>query len=278
MARIKPKTAGVSARREAVFRTVAGGTLGCAYLPKTGPRQGYTGRFNDEYIGIFVLRGRGVAYAPDGTEQPVGPGDFIQHLPGGPHGVVPHDDRWVEFYFRFPGSLCAALRDIGVLDERPVLHPGLDAELLERLDLLLTDLQRTPQRRLGQVLCRMHELVVTAYRLDHEPRADQTAQMIDEACAALARDPEARIDLPALAISLGLSYDRFRKLFRGQVGVSPGEYRIRRRIDHAQHLIAQERLSVKAAAYRLGYPDPYTFSKQFKRYTGQSPTAFLRSL
>jgi len=274
MARPPRKPSADRDRREVAFRTLTGGTIGCAYLTKRHGQGGYTDRLHDEYVGVFVLRGRGVCFYGDPKPHSVGPGDFIQHFPGHRHGVLPREDHWQEFYFRFPEPMCRALAEMGLLDTRPVLRPGLDAGLLERFERLLADMRQAPPRQIGVVMARMHELLVTIQLLDRQPRASQTQRWVDAACEALGRHPEARLDIAKVAGQLGLSYDRFRKLFRGQVGVSPGEYRIRRRIDHAQHLLAQERLSVKAAAYRLGYPDPYTFSKQFKRYTGQSPTAF----
>ena len=38
--------------------------------------------------------------------------------------------------------------------------------------------------------------------------------------------------------------------------------------------LGQERNSVKAAAYRLGFSDPAAFSRAFKRWTGISPSEF----
>ena len=46
----------------------------------------------------------------------------------------------------------------------------------------------------------------------------------------------------------------------------------RRRL--AIRYLALERISVKAAAYRLGFSDPAAFSRAFKRWTGSSPSDF----
>ena len=86
------------------------------------------------------------------------------------------------------------------------------------------------------------------------------------------------LGMTALSARLGLGYERFRKVFRQRVGMSPGEYRIRRRIDRARALIAQHRLSNTQVAHALGYRDPFTFSKQFKQVVGVSPGAFRRTV
>ena len=48
--------------------------------------------------------------------------------------------------------------------------------------------------------------------------------------------------------------------------------------DRAQALIWQHRLSNKQIAYELGYPDPFTFSKQFHQVTGRWPEEYRRGL
>ncbi len=67
-----------------------------------------------------------------------------------------------------------------------------------------------------------------------------------------------------------MGYDRFRKTFREVVGLSPGEYRIRRRIQEASRLL-RSGTPVGEVAHRLGYADQFAFSKQFKSRTATAP-------
>ena len=50
--------------------------------------------------------------------------------------------------------------------------------------------------------------------------------------------------------------------------------RLRRRL--ALRLVREQGLSVKEAAYRLGFSDPAAFSRAFKRWTGSSPGEMRR--
>ena len=60
------------------------------------------------------------------------------------------------------------------------------------------------------------------------------------------------------------------------MGVSPGDYRIRRRIDRAQRLLMDPERQIKDIAAELGYPGPAAFSAQFNRFAGYSPNLFRR--
>ena len=99
---------------------------------------------------------------------------------------------------------------------------------------------------------------------------------VDEACRLLAEEADGRTTLDQVARRLGLSYESFRKDFRARMGLSPGDYRIRRRMDRARELLVASRESIKEIAYELGYPNASVFSLQFKREVGLSPEHYRR--
>jgi AraC family transcriptional regulator len=64
--------------------------------------------------------------------------------------------------------------------------------------------------------------------------------------------------------------------FRRYQGTSPYQYLMRRKMNlAAEHLIENGGL-VKEAAQRLGFADPYHFSRAFKSVHGVAPQALLR--
>lgn len=272
-------------RTELLYRSApwgpAAAAVDCGFMLKPDGRGAYRDRRMPRYVGVFVLRGSGAHIDPRGRSHRVEAGCFIQHPPGLLHSLVPDaDGRWAEFFFQAPAPLYRALVDLGsVSGNNPVLRTGLDAGLIQGFEALMDLGRRTPGGDAPRMLVHVHELLVTLHRLDAQRRQPHPhADAVTQACAWLGRDLHRDLDLTDLAQRLNLSYERFRKVFRDRVGVPPGEYRIRRRIDRARTLIAQDRLSNKEAAYRLGYPDPFTFSKQFKRYVGLSPDAFRRTV
>ena len=80
---------------------------------------------------------------------------------------------------------------------------------------------------------------------------------------------EVRID--RVAADMGLSRQTLYRRLKDE-GVTFEEL-----LDDLRHRLAlrylrADRLSVKAAAYRLGFSDPAAFSRAFKRWTGTSPS------
>ena len=66
----------------------------------------------------------------------------------------------------------------------------------------------------------------------------------------------------------------FRQLFRQRYGVSPKQYVIRLRMQHAASLIRAGYHSLQEVAARCGYADYKHFSVEFKRIMGVSPSQY----
>ena len=71
----------------------------------------------------------------------------------------------------------------------------------------------------------------------------------------------------------GISHTYLAKIFLLEFGMSPKEYVIKRRMNHAKVIIdSGEMDSVKQLALSVGYTDALYFSKVFKNHYGMSPT------
>ncbi|MBN2062099.1 MAG: helix-turn-helix domain-containing protein [Deltaproteobacteria bacterium] len=82
------------------------------------------------------------------------------------------------------------------------------------------------------------------------------------------------IDFREIAESLFMSYDNFRRRFKQQVGLSPHRYFLMRKIERAKELLLFTDLEVKEVAERLGFSDPYYFSRVFKDWARLPPAKF----
>lgn len=253
------------------------GQIGVGFLPKPGRIVDATDDRPHHYSAVWCLRGSGTYVDDGGTAWPLRAGSLFHRFTDRRHSTRfdPGCD-WAECFIALAGTLAVALAAVGVIDpRRPVQHPGLDIGLATELHELVGTLRAAPERDLPSLTVRLVGILTALCMRDHaDVAADPQRAVIDRACRRLTEDP--RLDLARLARESGLSYERFRKRFREQVGVSPGEYRIRRRIDRARTLLQTPGTAIKAVAQELGYPNPYAFSAQFKLVVGESPEAFRR--
>jgi AraC-like DNA-binding protein len=79
-----------------------------------------------------------------------------------------------------------------------------------------------------------------------------------------------------LADLAAISEPHFKAKFRRQVGMPPGEYLNRNRIERAAALLAESDLSVTQVAHRLGFNSSQYFATTFKRFTHASPGEVIR--
>ncbi|MFF1573480.1 helix-turn-helix domain-containing protein [Leifsonia sp. NPDC058292] len=68
----------------------------------------------------------------------------------------------------------------------------------------------------------------------------------------------------------------FAERFRELVGESPSRYLTALRMEQAERLLGDERLSIAEAAHRLGYGSDAAFSRAFRRHAGESPASWRR--
>lgn len=85
------------------------------------------------------------------------------------------------------------------------------------------------------------------------------------------------LNMAAVAKQLGMSRFQFAHLFREQVGQSPYQYLITRRITHASALLRRGHRSVTEAALSVGFQDLGRFSRSFRRQLGCSPREYRRA-
>lgn len=82
-----------------------------------------------------------------------------------------------------------------------------------------------------------------------------------------------RLSLEALAQAAGLSVRQFTRAFRAELGCSPHQYILRRRIEQARRLIVQG-MPLAEVAQHCGFADQSQFTRVFQRCTGSTPGRF----
>lgn len=76
-----------------------------------------------------------------------------------------------------------------------------------------------------------------------------------------------------LAEHFHLTPQHINYLFKHELGISPTAFILRERVHRAHSLLREGALTVQEVANRVGFDDPFYFSKTFKRITGISPSS-----
>jgi transcriptional regulator GlxA family with amidase domain len=89
-------------------------------------------------------------------------------------------------------------------------------------------------------------------------------------------DPAADLRVPVLAARVGMSERHFSREFARAVGIPPGDYVERVRVDVARRLLESERVLVSVAAARSGFGTAETMRRAFLRRVGVPPDHYRR--
>jgi AraC-like DNA-binding protein len=262
-------------RGQTVYRTLGvggeAGLIGVGLVHKSAGNDGRATR-RTHWSAVLCLQGSATFRGGDGRAHAIVPGTVFQRFPRVPHSLdIAAQPRWCECWVALGPPAAEALTAFGLADpSRPVFTLGDPGRIQGAIEALLPRLHGSDAARLPQLAAEVFTLAVSL--LSAGPRRDADDPRIAAACRRLGEDP--RLELEVLAAEIGLTYERFRKDFRAATGLSPGAYRIQRRIERARSLLLEPGMTVQRAATELGYPDAFTFSAQFRRVVGTSPTAW----
>ena len=223
----------------------------------------------------LLLSGSGTYVDGTGRMIPLQPGSVYHHFPGTKARVtLSGDPSCSECFLLCDHDTFAGLNKLHVIPDTEVLlldSPGRAVNAFLRLrescDISMSVKGR--RRLTGELILFLSGL----YEKALQPQGDRFwEEIVRRAAQDLGENLADRIHPQDLARRYHVSYPSFRRAFRRIMRVSPGEYRIRQRIDSACALLASH--PVKDVAERLGYCDPFTFSIQFKKFTGTPPSEF----
>ncbi|HKK17844.1 MAG TPA: AraC family transcriptional regulator, partial [Opitutales bacterium] len=122
------------------------------------------------------------------------------------------------------------------------------------------------------------QILAQVWRDAHTPARCDPDVSILRLMDRLREQPSQRLSLEEMAEETHLSVAQFNRRFFALSGETPVNFAIRQRINHAKHYLHGSSLQISEIANALGYSDIYFFSRQFKKDTGMSPSAYRSEL
>jgi transcriptional regulator GlxA family with amidase domain len=100
------------------------------------------------------------------------------------------------------------------------------------------------------------------------------ANRIDSVIQHMAAHCDGTLTLDELAAHANLSATHFSYLFKLKTGFAPIDYFLRMKMQKACRLLDMTDLAINEIASRLGFGDPYYFSRAFRKIMQMSPSEY----
>jgi AraC-like DNA-binding protein len=219
---------------------------------------------------IAVLGGKGY-YEDDGGILPV-EGGMIGIIPDARPGILyaDHLDPYHKAYCRFGGDYARAMavRVLGSRRER-FFHDPRTADLGERIRRM----GHIHRRELPELLTGDGVMLLDTLRTLGGGGALREGLRLTGADIRnyLSERVSSPTDLGRAARDLGVSRSTLCRTAQKDTGLTVQRLHQGYKIEWAKRLLQSRRMSIAEVAYRVGFSDPYYFSRVFRRVTGRSP-------
>ena len=230
------------------------------------------------YVLEYIVSGRG-SVRLERRRHELGPGMVFAYAPTAHIDMAADSQDPMVKYF-----LSVAGRGVPGRFKRCGVELGHTRQLAAHAEVtsVLEDLVREGQRS-GALARRICDALFELLLLKIEdtatlaPHANEPAREAFLRCKALIdAEAERLATLEEIAAATGVEASSVCRWFRRFQGTSPYQYLLRRKMNiAAEHLVENGGL-VKEAAQRVGFADPYHFSRAFKSVHGVAPRALLR--
>ncbi len=234
----------------------------------------------DKYILHYILRGEGALYL-DNREYKVREKQAFLLPPGMPTYYRAGEKRpWEYVWIHFHGfKAMELLEEAGLTRKKPVFVPTASDDGIGECFL---DILRHPREEYACIgnLYKLFQLLIdqSASRQEKAKMQGTMSNYVKMAIDYISQKYSEPVRIQEIASYCGLERSYLSKIFKYATGYTPQEYLIWYRINMAKQLLREQAMPVQHISYAVGYNDPLTFSKVFKKETGVSPSKWRQDV
>ncbi|MBQ8432022.1 MAG: helix-turn-helix transcriptional regulator [Clostridia bacterium] len=208
-------------------------------------------------------------------------------VPRGALVSIPQGSEYSVRFLHCDGTPVTLLVEFCLFSEQPLCISS-EIEILEKS---LTDMEviailtrlpsyfSMPSRPMLEIQSDLYKLLsLLALRKERRIIRRRGLQTIEKGIRYLQTDEKQTLSVEEIARSCFVTPAYFRRLFKEYTGMSPSEYRAKRKAEQAKTLLLHTDLSVAEIAGQLGYDNPSYFCRAFKKETGTAPTEYQKAM
>lgn len=248
-------------------------------IQRCAPSYSFGPIIRDRYILHYVFEGEGVLRI-DGKELKVKSNSFFL-LP--PDVLVQYqaDEKkpWQYAWIHFHGFKSTEIvRSIGMTRKEPVYVPIEENSQLKDAVINLIMYKENEYACIGYMYILFDKMNRWTRHVEKKAGTNlRTMNYMREAIQYINTKYCESIMVQQIADHCGVDRAYLSKIFKYATGNTLQEYLIQFRIIRAKQLLKDTDLSVKYVSYSVGYNDPFTFSKVFKKQEGVSPSVWRKN-
>ena len=213
----------------------------------------------------------------DGRKFALHPNEFMIFAPDQWH--MQYSDREVRFLtvsFSWEGHDFSGLFNRSLYASPEIQHsiqsllqeydrdlPGREEFLTAQMKLLFLQILRLPREEEGAK--KPSPVSETAHRM-----------ILDKAMQTVSERIYGKLTVSDLAGAVNVSTSQLTALFKTYLGMAPAKYITHIRLEESKSLLSERKLSISEIADLLGYASVQHYSKQFRSWSGCTPSAYSR--
>lgn len=195
------------------------------------------------------------------------------------YGAV-DDGGWYHYWVQFKGSRGRRLVEQGLdnISDSGMVYIKQHQVFADMFRLVVSLVQEGVPRNQAKAVLLLERIY--SLLLDEQYQAPEQihGHRINGVARCMETAPMLEYDFRQEAKKIGLSYSRFRTLFRKHLGFAPHDYLLLCRMRYAARLLERIGSQVKEVAYECGFADPAQFSRLFKKKIGMAPKFYQLSI
>lgn len=236
------------------------------------------GRVLQDYTLVYIVNGNGTLET-ESVKERILDGTIFMIFPNERHRYKPDQETgWEEYWVSFSGDYIDNLiTNNSFSKKQPLSHLGLNEKILQLFGEVLSAAKEENNGFQAITASATIHILGMLYAFNQQGRNEDESlieQIVKKAKILLRAKLLAVVDAKSIADELEVGYSWFRKIFKENTGISPGQYFIQLKIQKAKELLGNPQYAIKEIAYLLKFESPFYFSKLFKQKTGFTPLQF----